>query len=169
MNLIRFVRNSFQSWEVISLGACELALHERCSALEQEHSQLAWVVQVETLIGLAGDFKAKAFAHHAVERLSILSIHLFFHDFASLLKEGKETRSGFAHLKSVTISRRFRANHHLTTLTLMSTPVAPDAFSIPLVMCSLASFSTSGSMSVSYDQEHEKELLVYEAMDWVVG
>ena len=31
----------------------------------------------------------------------------------------------------------------------MSTPVAAEAFSMPFVMCSLASFSTSGSMSVS--------------------
>ena len=35
-------------------------------------------------------------------------------------------------------------------LTLMSTPEAVEAFSIPFVICSLASFSTSGSMSVSY-------------------
>ena len=90
MNLIRLVCNSFKSWGAIALGACELALHERRSALEQEHGQLAWVVQVETLIGLAGDFKAEAFAHNTVERLSILSIHLFFHDFASLLKVEKK-------------------------------------------------------------------------------
>ena len=83
-----------------SLSNCLLyAAHPLTSALEKQHRKFAWVVQIETLIGLTSDLEAEAFAHDAVERLSVLSIHLFFHDFACLLWDTKERAMG-----SVTVS-----------------------------------------------------------------
>ena len=83
-----------------SLSNCLLyAAQPLSSALEKQHRKFAWVVQIETLIGLTSDLEAEAFAHDAVERLSVLSIHLFFHDFACLLWYKKERAMG-----SVTVS-----------------------------------------------------------------
>lgn len=55
------------------------------STFEEKDGQLARVVKIKTLVGLAGHFKTETFAHNAMERVSILSIHLFFHEFASHL------------------------------------------------------------------------------------
>lgn len=55
------------------------------STFEKQHCELARVVQVEGLIGLAGDLEAEAFTHDAVERLAVLAVHLLFHDFAGKL------------------------------------------------------------------------------------
>ena len=52
------------------------------SAFEKEDGELARVVEVEGLVGLAGYLETKALAHNAVERVSILPIHLFLHQFA---------------------------------------------------------------------------------------
>ena len=62
-----------------------------CSTLKQEHSKLARVEDVERVIGLTCDLEAEAFTHDAVEAVSILPIHLFFHNLASHLQHSKET------------------------------------------------------------------------------
>ena len=56
-----------------------------CSTLKEKHSQFTRVEDVERVIGLTCDLKAEALAHDAVEAVTILSIHLFFHNLASHL------------------------------------------------------------------------------------
>ena len=56
------------------------------SAFEKEDGQLARVVEVETLIGLAGDLETKAFAHDAVEGVAVLTVHLVLDELARSLK-----------------------------------------------------------------------------------
>ena len=92
---------------------------------------------------LARHFETKSFTHNTVEWVTILSIHLFFYNFAGKLdnRENKIVRI------------RWERFHFRSNLTMMSTPVAPEAFSILLEMWSFASFSTIGSMSVSWNKK----------------
>ena len=55
------------------------------SAFEKKDGKLSRVVQVEGLIGLARHFETKSFTHHAVERVSVLSVHLLLNQFAGRL------------------------------------------------------------------------------------
>ena len=64
----------------------------RCrSALEEKHRKLAGVVQIQTLVRLSRHFEREAFTHDAVERVAVLAVHLFLHNFARLLPPQSES------------------------------------------------------------------------------
>ena len=57
------------------------------SEFEEKHGKFSRIVEIQTLVGLSCHFERESLAHHAVERVTILSIHLFFNDLACSLNK----------------------------------------------------------------------------------